>query len=66
MSDWPDEVPRPPIKARCRVCRPSDWHLEHNGVIVSPQGVAHLGRDVDSGDTWCGKDATPDGWWWPL
>lgn len=33
-------------------------------IVVSPTGCAHFGADY--GITACGRDATPDGWWWPL
>jgi hypothetical protein len=63
----PEEVPRPTIIRRCRVCDVSANHLnELREVVVSPTGTAHHSSERDPGDTACGKDATGDGWWWPL
>lgn len=47
----------------CKVCLSGD-ELGYGCGIVSPSGIAHIG--VYGGDTRCGKDATGDGWWWPL
>ena len=45
----------------CKVCR---RHAEVYGTgVLSPSGVAHI---TEYEDTLCGKDATGDGWWWPL
>lgn len=60
----PDEVPRPPIKARCRTCRVNLTEIRADVVVVSPKGMAHIGEDY--GRTFCGRDATGDNWWWPL
>jgi hypothetical protein len=60
----PDEVPRPPITATCRVCRLVAMEVAHGNLIVAPDGMAHRGEG--NGDTTCGMDATGPGWWWPL
>lgn len=51
------------IRRDCRVCyRVCD--RVHGCAVVSPRGVAHVG--LGGGDTACGRDATRDGWLWPL
>lgn len=46
----------------CKVCL--SGHEVYGCEVVSPSGVAHIG--MTGGDTKCGRDATLDGWWWPL
>lgn len=58
-----DPVPMPKVERACTICGPSDEEIRSGRVIVSPTGVAH---HADGDKTNCGKDATPDGWWWPL
>jgi hypothetical protein len=48
----------------CTVCMsavfpPTD---DLRGQVLSPRGKWH---SAESDRTLCGKDATPDGWWWP-
>lgn len=60
-------VPRPAVKRRCHTCERTDGILvgpEWCGGVISVNGVMHVGTDV--GFTACGKDATGDGWWWPV
>ena len=52
------------IKRGCRVCGVTQTEIHSHQIIVSPLGVAHHGDEY--GKTVCGKDATRDGWWWPL
>lgn len=59
-----DEVPMPEVRRGCVLCKVTDEELLAGYVVVSPTGIAHHG--TDDGETECGKDATGDGWWWPL
>ena len=55
-----DLRPMPKIKKTCWRCFRG---LPVRDVqLVSPNGVAHHGRD--GGDTDCGIDATGGKWWW--
>jgi hypothetical protein len=65
VSTYWEEVPKPPVKRRCKVCFRYDMDDDVNGV-VSPTGVEHHGHSYIGGDTLCGKDATGANWWWPL
>jgi len=58
------ELPMPVRRRACKVCKPDPEEIDRGWVVISPNGVCHHGRD--DGDTECGKDATGDGWWWPL
>lgn len=53
------------VKGGCFVCKVTPEDVRAFSVIVSPTGIAHHSRD-GYGDTVCGKDATRNGWWWPL
>lgn len=45
-----------------RDCRRCNNPATHGLPVISPTGVAHI---VAGGErTFCGKDATGDGWWW--
>lgn len=62
-------IPKPPVSRACKVCEGSietrwaaTFKVGHG--VVSPTGIEHTG--LDGGLTACGKDATGDGWWWPL
>jgi hypothetical protein len=50
-----------PVRGWCATCVKQEVY---GTGVVSPSGLMHVG--VDGGDTRCGKDATGDGWWWPL
>ncbi len=67
LGDSGIDVPKPPVNRLCAVCARTDYALwsgaEHSGV-VSQTGVEHVG--LEGGVTACGRDATGDGWWWPL
>lgn len=54
------------IVRACRTCglTMSDVDLRTGYIVVSPQGTAH--NPGDEGATDCGRDATRDGWLWPL
>lgn len=62
-----EEIEKPTVIRLCAVCARTRYNLwagaDHSGV-VSPNGIEHIG--LEYGDTACGKDGTPDGWWWPL
>lgn len=61
VTDDETQVTRPVVRD-CKVCLAG---AEVYGCgVVSPTGVAHIG--MTGGDTKCGRDATLDGWWWPL
>jgi hypothetical protein len=53
------------LKGVCSRCHPGeDDPVRLEVQLVSPAGIVHEGKD--DGMTWCGKDATGDGWWWRL
>ena len=52
-----------PCRGACRLAE-RDLLAQPFQLVVSPSGVAHLTNEY--GDTDCGKDATRDGWWWPM
>jgi hypothetical protein len=56
-----EETPQPEIKSGCFICKVEPGNRQ---VIVSPTGKSHHTKGY--GMTECGKDATGDGWWWPL
>jgi len=62
-THYADEVPMPEVTSGCYVCRVTAADVRRGVVVVSPTGKAHHGN---GGVTNCGKDATGDGWWWPL
>lgn len=51
------------VVSRCLVCYPPGTTDDQTG-CVSRNGVEHVGDLY--GMTFCGKDATGDGWWWPV
>ena len=57
-------VPMPQVRRGCQLCGVTTQDIASCYVVVSPSGLAHHGEDF--GVTQCGKDATGDGWWWPL
>jgi hypothetical protein len=64
VSAQQEETPRPIVHRGCFACRVTMQDVYEGRVIVSPQHVAHFGAGY--GMTSCGKDATGNGWWWPL
>jgi hypothetical protein len=58
------ETTMPPVHRGCKRCGVTERHIEEGRVVVSNKGVAHFGAGY--GMTACGKDATGNGWWWPV
>lgn len=50
----------------CQICKSGSWKpdLMKEPEVVSPTGRVHEGKE--GGMTWCGRDATGEGWWWRL
>lgn len=62
-DDWPYARPIPQRRRACKVCKVDQECVDRGWCVISSSGVCH---DVDGDTTICGKDATGDGWWWPL
>jgi hypothetical protein len=57
--------PRPDVVSYCLTCLgPHNLKPLPAQETISPSGIVHYGQG--DGNTFCGKDATSDGWWWPL
>lgn len=63
---WIDSEDTLVVADGCKVCRitQADVLRDPFNYVVSAAGIAHHANEY--GDTDCGKDATREGWWWPL
>lgn len=52
-----------PVAGDCVIC--FRGHEVYGSGVVSPAGITPHRHDR-RGETYCGKDATADNWWWPL